>query len=462
MLIVNILIGLVGLGIVVFVHEAGHLLAAKLVGIEVEAFSIGWGRRLVGFTYKGTEYRISIFPIGGFCRMKGENALQQAWQEGRRDVPREKGSFFSARPWQRVLVAFAGPAVNVIFAVLVLSILWWIGFDTQTFDNRIILSSDYAAAVQGEDTELARGPNPADRAGLRTGDEIVQIDGTAIESFRGIQEQIARSPQEELSMVVERDGRRVQLEITPRLDTNTGAGQIGVYPWIDPVVANVQPDSPAAAAGMQPGDRIVAANGTEIPHTMALYRAIDSADGAIELAFRRDGMERSATVTPNRSEDGTPRIGVAFRSVTVSTPDLNVFQAIGRGAAETWDTFALTVQSIGLLFQGVDVTQAVAGPLRITYFVGEVATQGFAGGIASGFRALFNFLSLLSVAVFFMNLLPIPILDGGQILLYSIEGIFRTSLNPKVVYRYQAVGIFLIFSLIVFAFFNDILFLVQQ
>ncbi|MFW5729163.1 MAG: site-2 protease family protein, partial [Spirochaetota bacterium] len=95
-------------------------------------------------------------------------------------------------------------------------------------------------------------------------------------------------------------------------------------------------------------------------------------------------------------------------------------------------------------------------------FVGEVATQGFAGGIASGFRALFNFLSLLSVAVFFMNLLPIPILDGGQILLYSIEGIFRTSLNPKVVYRYQAVGIFLIFSLIVFAFFNDILFLVQQ
>lgn len=462
MLIVNILIGLVGLGIVVFVHEAGHLLAAKLVGIDVEAFSIGWGRRLVGFTYKGTEYRLSIFPIGGFCRMKGENALQQAWQEGRRDVPREEGSFFSARPWQRVLVAFAGPAVNVIFAVLVLSILWWIGFETQTFDNRVILSSDYAAAVQGEDAELAQGPNPADRAGLRTGDEIVQIDGTTIDSFRGIQEQIARSPQEDLIMVVEREGRQVQLQITPRLDTNTGAGQIGVYPWIDPVVANVQPDSPAAAAGMQAGDRIVAANGTEIPHTMALYRAIDSADGAIELTYRRDGMERSATVTPSRAEDGTPRIGVTFRSVTVSTPDLNAFQAIGRGAAETWDTFALTVQSIGLLFQGVDVTQAVAGPLRITYFVGEVATQGFAGGIASGFRALFNFLSLLSVAVFFMNLLPIPILDGGQILLYAIEGIFRTTLNPKVVYRYQAVGIFLIFGLIVFAFFNDILFLVQQ
>ncbi|MFP4483933.1 MAG: site-2 protease family protein [Spirochaetaceae bacterium] len=462
MLLVNILIGLIGLGIVVFVHEAGHLLAAKLVGIEVEAFSIGWGRRLVGFTHKGTEYRISVFPVGGFCRMKGENALQQAWQEGLREVPREEGSFFAARPWQRVLVAFAGPAVNVLFAVLVLTILWWIGFQTETFGNRVILSSDYAAAVQGADAELDQGPNPADRAGLQTGDRIVELNGTPIESFRDIQQRVARSPQEELSMVVERDGRRVQLQITPRLDRDTGAGQIGVYPWIDPVVAEVQPDSPAAEAGLQAGDRIVAAEGGEIPHTMALYRAIDSAEGPIDLTFRRDGEERRATMVPARSEEGLMQIGVAFQGVTVSTPDLNVFQAIGRGAAETWDTFALTVRSLGLLFQGVDLTQAIAGPVRITYFVGEVATQGFAGGIASGFRALFNFLSLLSVAVFFMNLLPIPILDGGQILLYSIEGIFRTSLNPKVVYRYQAVGIFLIFSLIVFAFFNDILFLVQQ
>ncbi len=456
MLLVNILIGLVGLGIVVFVHEAGHLLAAKLVGIEVEEFSLGWGRRLVGIKYKGTDYRISVFPLGGFCRMKGEDALQRAWQEGSKEVPREEGSFFAARPWQRVFVAFAGPAVNIIFAIVVLSILWGIGFDTQTFDNRVILASEYAAAGG------AGSPAAAERAGLETGDEIVQIDGREITSFQGIRERVARAPQETLSVVVERDGRRLQLQMTPELDTDTGAGQIGVYPWVDTRVASVQPDSPAAAAGMQQGDHIVSANGTEIPHSMALFQVLSSTDGPIDLTVERDGMRRQITVEPERSDDGTSRLGLAFQTMTVSTPDLNPLQAIGRGASETWQTFALTVKGVGLLFRGVDVTQAVAGPLRITYYVGEVATQGFAGGIASGFRALFNFLSLLSVAVFFMNLLPIPVLDGGQILLYSIEGIFRTSLNPKVVYRYQAVGIFLIFSLIVFAFFNDILFLAQQ
>ena len=474
MLVVNILIGLVGLGIVVFVHEAGHLIAAKLTGIEVEAFSIGWGRRLVGFTYRGTEYRISLFPIGGFCRMKGEDALQRAWQEGNTDVAREKGSFFGANPWQRVLVAFAGPAVNVVFAILVLTILWWIGFDTQTFDNRVILASQYSNP--NAEAEAPEGSNPADRAGLQTGDEIVSIDGTNIESFRGIQQQIARSPREELTMLVNRDGREAQLQITPRLNTETGAGQIGVYPWITPTIAEVQPSSPAARAGLEPGDRILTLDGTEIPHTMALYQALERSvaqgngggpEGSdhsepVSLTVRRSGVTREISVEPRIAENGSPRIGVSFQTVTVSTPDLNLFQAVGRGAAETWETFALTLKSIGLLFQGVDVTQAVAGPLRITYFVGEVATQGFAGGIATGLRALFNFLSLLSVAVFFMNLLPIPILDGGQIVLYGIEGIFRTRLNPKVVYRYQAVGIFLIFSLIVFALFNDVLFLVRQ
>ena len=468
MLIVNILIGLVGLGIVVFVHEAGHLIAAKLTGIEVEAFSIGWGRRLVGFTYKGTEYRISIFPLGGFCRMKGEDALQRAWQEGRPEVPREEGSFFAARPWQRVVVAFAGPAVNVLFAIVVLAILWGIGFDTRTFDNRIVLSSEYSRVNLEENT-----PNPADQAGLESGDEIIRIDGTEIRTFRDLQEQIARSPQEELSMVVNRGGRQLQLTIQPRLNTDTGAGQIGVHPWVTPRIASVQEGSPAAQAGLQPGDRIVAVNGREVPHSIALYQTLQSvvendsaaSDGAtesVELSYTRDGMSRSTDLRPSRDENGAARLGVAFEAVTVSTPDLNAFQAIGRGAAETWETFALTVKSLGLLFRGVDLTQAVAGPLRITYFVGEVATQGFEGGIASGFRALFNFLSLLSVAVFFMNLLPIPILDGGQIVLYAIEGIFRVRLNPKVVYRYQAVGMFLIFSLIIFAFFNDILFLVRQ
>jgi regulator of sigma E protease len=145
--------------------------------------------------------------------------------------------------------------------------------------------------------------------------------------------------------------------------------------------------------------------------------------------------------------------------MTVSTPDLGPIGALARGASETWETLSVTVRGIGMLFRGVDVTQAVAGPIRITYFVGEVATQGMSTGLGGGLRAFFSFLSLLSVALFFMNLLPIPVLDGGQILLYAVEGISRRELHPKLVYGYQMVGMVLVFMLLFFALFNDILFL---
>jgi regulator of sigma E protease len=446
-MLLNIVIGLIGLGLVVFVHEAGHLVMAKLVGIDVEAFSLGWGKKLVGVTYKGTEYRISVFPIGGYCKMRGDEALQQAYQEGERHIPKEEGSFFAARPFHRVLVAFAGPAVNLLFSIVVLAIMWWIGFSIQTFDNRIVLASEYNSG---------QGPDAAAEAGLETGDVIRSIDGTPIESFRDLRQEVASAPKRDLTVAVERGSRTLEFTVTPELDPNTGAGQIGVYPWIEPVVDSVQPDSRAADAGVRAGDRIVEANGREIPHSIALGKALAEHEGEEQLVLARDGTRRTVTIS---DVAGLGELGVNFAPMTVRTPQLNVFGAIARGASETWETLSVTVRGIGMLFRGVDITQAVAGPIRITYFVGEVATQGASSGIGGGIRAFFSFLSLLSVALFFMNLLPIPVLDGGQILLYTIEGISRRDLHPKVVYGYQMVGMVLVFMLLFFALFNDILFL---
>ena len=451
----NIIIGLIGLGLVVFVHELGHLLAAKAVGIEVEAFSIGWGRKLWGTTYKGTEYRISLFPFGGYCKMKGEEMLVKAWEAGDSTIPAERGTFYGATPGRRILVAVAGPIMNVLFAVFALSIVWFFGFTIQTFENRIILASEYENYAQPD-------VQAAEEAGLRSGDYVIAIDGEQIEHYREIQQTVAQSANQELQFRIRRNGDEQQIAVTPRLNRETGAGQIGIFPWIEPVVGSVRSGSGARIAGVREGDRIVAVNDTEVEHSVNFNERLQQTSGYVHLTVTRNGEEQRLQITPSHTDDGRREIGVSFEPIEVSSPGLGPFGALAAGVRETGNTITLYVRGLGMLFAGIDLTQALAGPVRITYIVGEVATEGFTLGVGAGFTAVFNFLSLLSVALFIMNLLPIPALDGGQILLFAFESITRRRLSPKLVYRYQFVGTVLILSLIVFALFSDILFLTRR
>lgn len=460
-MILQILIGLVGLGLVVFVHEAGHLIVAKLVGIEVEAFSIGWGKKLVGYTFRGTEYRISLIPLGGYCRMKGEHALQKAFEDQSDTIPKEKGAFYTARPWQRILVLLAGPAMNLLFAVVVLSIVWYAGFTIQTYGNRIVLESDYPSPA------AASGPYPATQAGLKTGDRIVSISGQKIADFRDIEQAVTPSPDTTLKFTVEHpNGTREELSVTPALNKSTGAGRIGVYPWVDPVIGSVQ--GAAQEAGLEPGDRVLSLNGTRIDQSVQFQSVAQGLAGkSVKLTYERAGRTGTTMISIPSAAQGKAvsagtDAGIRFKGLSVRTPHYNPVQAIAKGAAETYRTLTLTISGIGLLFRGVDLSSAVAGPIRITYLVGEVATQGFATSARAGFISFFNFLSLLSVVLFFMNLLPIPVLDGGQIVLSGIEGVSRRPLRPRYVHRYQMVGVAIVFLLIFFAFFSDIMYFVRQ
>ncbi|MFP4300647.1 MAG: RIP metalloprotease RseP [Spirochaetaceae bacterium] len=447
----SILIGLIGLGLVVSVHEFGHLLAAKAVGIKVEAYSVGWGRKLLSFQKGETEYRLSAIPLGGYCKMKGEHALMEAWQRDERTIPREEGAFYSAKPWERILVLFSGPLVNVLFAVLVFGIVAWAGYTVQTFSNRIVLAS-----------ELTEEAAPADRAGLETGDVILAIDGEETRSFREIQEEVTQAPQETLTVRVRRDGGERTLEITPTLNRETGAGQIGIYPWIDPVVGSVAEGSAAAVARLRPGDRIRSLGDREVQNSIDLIRALRDDSGAQTIRYEREGELRTARIVPGENEAGEPSIGVRFEPREFRIEAGGPLRALGSGVSRTTETLVLAVRSIGLLFAGVDLSQAVAGPVRITYLVGEVAQQGFQSGFGQGVVSFFNFLSLISVMLFFMNMLPIPVLDGGQILLSAFEGLTRKPLRPRYVYRYQMIGTAIVLVIIAFAFFNDILFLARR
>lgn len=460
---VNIVIGLIGLGLVVFLHELGHLLAAKSVGISVEAFSVGWGRKIWGKRYGETEYRISWLPIGGYCKMKGEHALLKAWHTKSSRIEVEEGDFYAATPIHRMWVLLAGPLINFLFAIIVLAAIAIVGYSIQTFPNRIVLAADYGA----ENTAAAD-------AGLETGDRIVAIDGETVETFRDVQTAIGQAAQETLRITVERDGagengsggtpqggdpQRIDLTIRPALDTTTGAGRIGVYPWVQPTIGEVESGSAADLAGIRSGDTIVAVEGIPVPHSIAVEDRIASVrSGRVTLTIDRDGSERSINVIPDFTEAGVPRLGIRYQTLTVRTPQYGVVGGLAQGVRESFETLRLTLRGIGLLFRGVDLNQALMGPVRITYMVGEVATMGMAGGIGRAFLSFFNFLSLISITLFFMNLLPIPVLDGGQIVLSLVEVVTRRPLHPRFVYHYQLVGNVIIIGLMFFALFNDILY----
>ena len=444
MLISRVLLGLLGLGVVVFVHELGHFIAARLMGIKVEAFSIGWGKPILKKKIGEVEYRLGIFPMGGYCKMKGQSDHEVTDQQA---AAAEEGSFFAAHPFRRIVACAGGPLFNLIFAILVLSVIWGIGFEVNTLSNRIVLVSDIRESTY---------PNPADEAGLQTGDRIVEIRGRRTATFNDIHGIIAVHPEETLPMQVERNGRIIDLSVTPALDRNTGAGRIGVYFWIDPVIEVIAEGGPAEMAGLQRGDRILSVNGVELTHTMSLGHIFEGRPSLLQIEYLRGDVVSTTTLIPIYTEAGAANLGIAWQGVRYRNPSLSPPLALARGVTETWRIFTISVRSLSLLFRGVDLTRAVAGPVRITYMIGEVATAGFNRSFLDGLSSLANFLALISIAVCIMNLLPLPILDGGMIILYLIEGIRKKPPHPRFISVFQTVGMVLIFGLMAFALFGDI------
>ena len=444
----NIIIGIIGLGMVVFFHESGHFMAAKLCGIKVLTFSIGWGKKLFSYKKGDTEYCISLLPLGGYCKMKGEEILDDD------TVYEDNSDSLSTAPaWKKAIIYFAGPFMNLVFAIVCFSIVWMGGTTTTSPPNRIVLASEYVQ--EG-------GPFAADQAGLKTGDYITTVNGKNIEHFQDLREAIATKAQETLDVTVDRNGEILKLALTPKLDKSTGAGQVGIYPWIDPVVGKVKEGSSAFIAGLQSGDIIVTANGDKITQYMDFVKVLWSKPGKLVLTVSRGGKEQRLIQVLDYNENGLVDPGLSFQMQTYHSPSLNVFQAVHKGVTESFKTLALTVRSLKLLFAGVNLNQAVSGPIRITYMLGEITTQGFAEGISEGLAMFLNFVALINIALFFMNMLPIPALDGGQILLCFIEMIRGKKVQPKIAVRYQVIGFAFLITLMIFALFNDVIFLIKR
>jgi regulator of sigma E protease len=449
MIFIKIILGLFGLGIVVFVHELGHFFAAHLAKIDVEAFSIGWGNPILKKKIGAVEYRLGMFPIGGYCKMKGETDYGELWENMRNGKKPEDGSYLAAGPAARIFVHFGGPFFNMIFAVILLSFLWGFGFEINTLSNKIILAS-----------EINPGETyPADSAGLKTGDRIIGIAGKPISYYHEVQENIALNPDKTLPVLVERNGEILKLNITPSLDKSTGAGKIGVYFWVDPVIKSIKDGSPAQLAGLMPGDRITGANGQKLRNSMDLMKIVEQNPDRLVLEYERAGAAGEVQFSNDEIKN---EIGILWDSISYRTPNLSLPSAITKGVKESWKTLTVSITSLRLLFKGIDLTKAVSGPVRITYMIGEMATQSFEQGFRTSIRSITDFLALISIALCVMNLLPLPILDGGMIILFLVELIRKKPAHPKAVSVFQACGMVIIFSLMVFALFGDILFFIRQ
>jgi len=422
----TILAFLFALGVIIVVHEAGHLLVAKAFGVRVLTFSVGFGRRIWGIQRGETEYRLSAVPLGGYVRLSGENP-----EEATSD-PRD---FLSKPRWQRILVYLAGPAMNVILAIFIFAGLFMVG-----------MSIPYLPDVPAVVGDVEAGSSAA-AVGIVRGDRILTVNGKAVENWQQVLMALITSPTgSQVRLTLERGATRMEKVVLPKDVEPQGArDSAGLFPMLRPQVIEVLAGSPAEASGFRPGDEIRTVNGRPIADRNDFVEQIEKQPGKqVVVEIVRDGRPLNLNVVP-RNENGVGKVGVG----------IGVFQKYGPArafsASVRYNVLILreTLSILGKIFtREVSAKNALAGPIEIAKQSGEAVRRGF--------KDLVYLMGFLSISIAFMNLLPIPILDGGQIFILLIEEVIRRDLSLQVKEVVSQVGFFMILALMATVIYFDV------
>jgi len=436
---------LIGLSLVVFLHEGGHFLAAQWAGVEVEAFAVGWGPVVWRRTWRGTEYRLCLLPAGGYCKMKGEQDLIAAMEKSERQVTGSAGSLFSAPAWKRIVISAAGPLVNLAVALLVFMALALSGVPSSGPDSRILLASE----VDG------RTGTPAQAAGLVTGDRVTAVNGRTVRSFAELQARITSEGQTPMTWSIDRNGLSIQKTVTAHLDPAAGRPLVGVYSFNEPVVRTVVPQTPAALAGFAPGDRITAVDGEPVAaEQIFLQKVLGPARPSWTVEVDRAGIRTNLILIV---ETAQADLGLRFVYPTYPAQGLPLPAALAAGWSQTFDLLGQMLTGLGRLFTGKeDPVQSLSGPIGIVGQGTTAVSTAFGFGLDFGAATLVRWLAFLNLALFLMNLLPIPALDGGSIVVSLVEGLRRKPLGLKALMAYQQAGAILVLGLLLFTTLNDL------
>lgn len=432
----EIIAGAVVLGVLVLIHEWGHFIAAKMCGVRVDVFSIGFGSRIWGWKRGDTDYRVSWIPLGGYVKMAGDNPAEE-----RSGAPYE---FLSRPRWQRFIIAVAGPFMNILTTFLIFwGIYAIVGMPT---DASLRLPSVVAAVPQ------STGSN-----GVQPGDRILQVNGANTPKWEDVETALDKvRPGGDVFLVVLRDGHQESLQLKMPTDEATADSVVG-YPAQISVIDDVEPGFPAEKAGLQSGDQVIQMNGKPVVAWGQLVDAVRHSNGQpVRFLVQRGPKQISMTITPARGIDppsGEPvwQIGVTPR---LQNERQGVIESVGDAAVATQRTGAEIVEVLTGLFAGKVSVRDLAGPVGIVRVSGQAAKRGP--------TTLLELTAVISLNLGLLNLLPIPILDGGHVLLLLIESGMRRDLSIAFKERFVQVGLIFLLAVIAFVTYSDILKAIQS
>lgn len=428
---ITIISFIIVLGVLVFIHEFGHFIVAKWLGVRVEKFSLGFGPRLWGFKKKETEYLISLLPLGGYVKLAGENPEEA--------VNNDPSEFASRSVGDRVKIVVAGPLMNLLLAVILVPIVFMIGTQVPSY-----LKQKPVIGWVELDT-------PAAKAGFKRGDHIVRINGSPISTWGELENFIMTNPGSNVNVSFLRDGVFMENVLTPLTNKAYGTGYAGLVYQIDPIISGLTPYYPAEAAGLKPGDRIISINGEPVNHWNQISQLIQkNKEKEISVMIRRGEKGLIFSITPTFQEiNGVrkPFIGIS-PALEMVLEKYGFFEALKKGTQKIYEVTGLTFYTLKSLITRKISVKMLGGPIMIAQITGQAAKSGIA-------NFLF-FMGFLSLNLAILNLLPIPVLDGGHVLFFLIEFIRGKPLGVKKMEIAQQIGLAILILLMVVVTYNDL------
>jgi regulator of sigma E protease len=430
-----LLAGGIVLGVLVLLHEWGHFIVAKWCGVRVDVFSIGFGPRLWGVKRGDTDYRVSALPLGGYVRMAGDNPVEE-----RTGAAYE---FLSRPRWQRCLIAIAGPIMNILLTFVVfMGVFWLVGIPTPAYFR--------------QPAEVIAVPHDAPPTGVQAGDRIIRVNGISTPTWRAVFAQAEDAkPGDSLSAVVERDGTEhpLTLTVTPQASSDDLFG----YPAMKAVLDEVLPGTPADKAGLRPGDVVASIDGQPVVTWPQFVDAVHNSEGReIRFDVIRDGREMPLAVTPARTMDPDGKM-VWQVGVLPGTQDYYERESFFASAKNSAQSTVNGVRQIGNVLGGL-----ASGKVSVRDLQGVIGIARESGRAAKrGPVDLLFLAAVISLNLGLLNLLPIPILDGGHVLMLAIEGAMRRDLSIAFKERFVQVGLVFLLGLFAFVMYSDIMRIIQ-
>jgi len=430
-LVTDALVVVVVLGFMIFIHELGHFMAAKSFGVRVLVFSLGFGKTLLHFKHGDTDYRISALPFGGYVKMAGDDPSEV--RQG------EPGEFLSQPRWRRFVIVVMGPAMNVLLAVLLLTGLYKFHFQRPAYLEQAARVGDVDAG------------SPAAQAGIQAGDRIVRLGTLQDPKWEDVELRIFTIVDESIPLQIERSGQILDSSITPRVKGPNRVGDAGWYPYWPGIIETVEPGLPASKAGLKPGDEIVGIGGRKVLCGPCVAYTLQEDKGKPEdLVILRAGKELRTQVQPIYSDvmgEKRWRIGISFPNQMV-VRRLPWGQALAASLEDNAQHCRATFDVLGKILARRMSARSLSGPIGIAQLSGEA--------YRAGIPELLFLVSFISLQLGIFNLLPIPVLDGGVILLLLVEGAIRRDLSTQVKERFVQVGIVFLLLLAAFVMYNDL------